>query len=371
MKRWIVLGIILIAMGAVLGNLWRARLRGAEVTLAPLTTGRVVSAVYATGRVDTDRRATVRARITAPLASLEVGPGQPVGEGQLLGRQDERELALGVERLASDVDEVRARLREAKDALARAEQLERDQLIPANELVSAREAVREAEAALASRQSAVRLAKEREGWVVLRAPLAGTVTTILKRAGDPLREGDEVLTIVDLAEPYLRVAVDERDLGRVATGQEVRIVFDAFPEQVLTATVGRIVPAVDRLTKAADVLVPLPADRPVMKLDLTATVNIVTGVVENALTVPRSALEGSGAERVAFVIGADGRAVTRAVKVGACDEERCQVIGGLASGERVIAPIPAGLKAGDRVRAAAGGERAAADGAPGVGAGGA
>ena len=198
MKRWIVLGVILLAMGAVLGNLCRARLRGTAVTLAAVTTGRVVSAVYATGRVDTDRRATVRARITAPLASLDVGPGQAVTEGQLLGRQDDRELALAVERLASEVDEVRARLREAKDALARAEQLERDALIPANELVSAREAVREAEAALASRQSAVRLAKEREGWVVLRAPLSGTVTTILKRAGDPLREGDEVLTIVDL-----------------------------------------------------------------------------------------------------------------------------------------------------------------------------
>lgn len=352
MKRWIVLGIILVAMGAVLGNLWRARLRGTEVALAPVTAGRVVSAVYATGRVDTDRRATVRARIAAPLASLDVGPGQTVTEGQMLGRQDDRELALGVERLASDVDEVRARLREAKDALARAERLERDALIPANELVGAREAVREAEAALASRQSAVRLAQEREGWVVLRAPLTGTVTTILKRAGDPLREGDEVLTIVDLAEPYLRVAVDERDVGRVSTGQEVRIVFDAYPERVMTARVGRIVPAVDRLTKAADVLVPLPADRPAMKLDLTATVNIVTGVVENALTVPRGALEGSGAERTAFVIGAGGRAAARAVKVGACDEERCQVIDGLAPGERVIAPIPAELKAGDRVRVA-------------------
>lgn len=352
MKRWIVLGIILIAMGAVLGNLWLARQRGAEVTLAPVTTGRVVSAVYATGRVDTDRRATVRARITAPLASLEVGPGEPVRNGQVLGRQDERELALAVERLGSDVDEVRARLREAKDELERAERLERDQLVPANELVRAREAVKEAEAALASRQSAVRLGKERAGWVVLRAPLAGTVTSILRRAGDPLREGDEVLTIVDLAEPYLRVAVDERDLGRIATGQEVRIVFDAFPGQVMKGAVGRVVPAVDRLTKAADVLVPLSADRPEMKLDLTATVNIVTGVVENALTVPRAALEGGGAERTAFVIGPGGRAAVRALQIGPCDEERCQVTAGLSEGERVIAPLPPGLKPGDRVRAA-------------------
>ena len=33
------------------------------------------------------------------------------------------------------------------------------------------------------------------------------------------------------------------------------------------------------------------------------------------------------------MIGADGRTATRAVKVGACDEERCEVTGGLAPGE--------------------------------------
>ena len=71
MKRWIVLGIILIGDRARCWETSGVRgMRGTEVTLAPVTTGRVVSAVYATGRVDTDRRATVRARITAPLASL-------------------------------------------------------------------------------------------------------------------------------------------------------------------------------------------------------------------------------------------------------------------------------------------------------------
>lgn len=350
MKRWIVLGVILIAMGAVLANLYRERWRGTEVGLATVAEGRVVAAVYATGRVDTDRRTTVRARVTAPLATLEVGPGQPVEKGQLIGRQDDREFSLAVQGVESEVDALRAQLREAKDNLERTRELSRDRLVPANELVRAEEAVRQVEATLASRRKAVELARERAGWVVLRAPLAGVVTTILRRAGDPLREGDEVLTIVDLAEPYLRVAVDERDIGRVRTGQEVRIVFDAYPEQVLTATVGRIVPAVDRLTKAADVLVPLPEARPVVKLDMTATVNIVTGVTENALTVPRDALEGAGPTRTVYLAGSDGRAAAREVTIGTCDERGCEVVAGLSKGEAIVAPLPPGLKEGDRIR---------------------
>jgi macrolide-specific efflux system membrane fusion protein len=145
------------------------------------------------------------------------------------------------------------------------------------------------------------------------------------------------------------VAVDERDVGRVRVGQEVRMVFDAYPGQQLRGEVWRLVPAVDRLTKATDVLVSLPPDRPPLQLDLTVTVNIVTGVVDEALVVPRDALEGAGTERAVFSVSNDGRAARRAVKIGACDEERCQVLSGLASGDKVISPLPAGLASGERV----------------------
>jgi RND family efflux transporter MFP subunit len=220
-------------------------------------------------------------------------------------------------------------------------------------LVRSREQVRQLAAQLASLESALALAREQQEWAVLRAPLSGVVSALQHRAGDALQEGDEVLSIVDLSAAYLRVAVDERDVGRLAPGQEVRIVFDAYTGQVLNGSVWRIVPAVDRLTKSSDVLVRLPATRPALQLDLTATVNIVTGVVDGAVVVPRDALEGGGERRSVYVVSADARAARRAVTVGACDEGACQVVDGLAAGERVVSPLPAGLKDGARVRVGA------------------
>jgi multidrug efflux pump subunit AcrA (membrane-fusion protein) len=155
--------------------------------------------------------------------------------------------------------------------------------------------------------------------------------------------------VVDLSRAYVRVAVDERDAGRVRVGQEVRMIFDAYPGQMLRGEVWRLIPAVDRLTKATDVLVSLPRERPPLQLDLTATVNIVTGVVEDALVVPRDALEGAGTQRAVFIPGADGRVVRTSIDIGACDEDRCQVVSGLSRGDRVISPLPAGLKAGERM----------------------
>jgi RND family efflux transporter MFP subunit len=353
MRRWLVLVAIVLVMGGVLGRvLWRTW-RGREVSLATVGSGRVVTAVYATGRVDSDQRATLRARVAAPLKAVLVGAGQRVHEGEVVARQDDAELRLATERAIGELEAARASFTQAEDEAARSEKLVRDGLLAEDEWVRARERARELSAQMAAMESAVRIAREEQSWAELRSPLTGTVTALLHRAGDPLREGDEVLTVVNLSHAYVRVAVDERDAGRVKVGQEVRMVFDAYPGRLLHGEVWRLVPAVDRLTKATDVLVSLPPERPPLQLGFTVTVNIVTGVVEDTLVVPRDALEGVGTERAVLVVEEDGRAGRRAVKVGACDEERCQVVAGLAHGEKVISPLPAGLAVGDRVHVGA------------------
>ena len=349
MRRWLVLAAILAVMGSVLGRVvWRSW-RGREVTLATIGTGRIVAAVYATGRVDCDERATLRARVPAPLTALLAGSGQKVGSGEVVARQDPSAARLATERAAGELEAARASFTQAQDEAARSEKLVRDGLLSDDAWVRAREKARELSAQMAAMETAVRIAREQEGWTELRSPLAGTVTTVAHRAGDPLREGDEVLTVVDLSNAYVRVGVDERDAGRVVVGQQVRMVFDAYPGKLLLGTVWRLVPAVDRLTKSTDVLVSLPADRPPLQLDFTVTVNIVTGIVDDALVVPRDAVDGAGAQRAAFVWRADGRAEKRALELGPCDEQRCQVLSGLAKGERVVTPLPTGLKDGDRI----------------------
>lgn len=348
MRRWMVLLIIVAAALWVLGRLAVRQWRGVEVREATVATGRVVAAVYATGRVDTDRRATLRARVTAPLAELLVGAGEEVREGQVVARQDGQVLRLARERAEREVEAARAALAQAEDAARRAERLAADALIAEDELVRLREQARQRQAALSAQEAALHLAVEEEGWAVLRAPMSGSVAAIHRRAGDPLREGDEVLTVVDLGPSYLRVAVDERDVGRIVVGQEVRIAFDAYPEGVFVGEVWRIVPALDRLTKSVDVLVRLPEARPPLRLDLTATVNIVTRVVEGATVIPRDAL-GGGTPPYVLTVGDRRRAVRRVLDMGPCDEERCQVVAGLAPGERVISPLPPSLSEGQRV----------------------
>lgn len=336
MRRAWVIALLVSVFGVFAFLLTWPRWRAVPVREEVVSRGNVVEAIYATGRVDSDRKVTVRARRTAPLEKLLVGSGETVSQGQILAIQDSREARLELDRRQQELKAAQASLLEARDAAQRAEKLFLAGLLPANEQVKARERAAELASRAEALLRAVQVAEEQLSWYQVNSPQSGVVANCFHFSGDLVREGDEILSIVDLGESYLRVAVDERDLGKVRTGQEVRIVFDAFPQEVLTGRVWRVVPTVDRLTRSADVLVQLPKERPPLQLDMTATVNIVTQVVSDALLVPRLALRGTGENRQVLQVTASQRLVAVEVKVGPCDLDRCQVLEGLAEGDKVV-----------------------------------
>lgn len=349
MRRGVVLVILFAAFGFVALRLLSSQMAPAAVKLTPVTRGTVVEAVYATGRVDTDQRATVRSRLAAPLLSVLVGPGEAVDRGQLLAILDAREVSLEVARVENEVAAARAAATEAQDAARRLEKLYAAGLVPENELIRERERAQELQQRVEALEKTLRLSEERISWAQLRSPITGTVVNLLRRAGDLLQVGDEVLTVVDLSKPYLRVAVDERDIGNVTPGQEARVVFDAYPQQVFLGRVWRVVPTLDRLTRSADVLVLLPQGIPRLSLDLTATVNIVTKTVSNAILVPRQALRGDGDEKKVLRPNPESKLEAVTIRVGACDLERCEVVVGLQDGDLIVAD-PTNLQPGMKVR---------------------
>lgn len=349
MRRGVVVTVLAVSVLS-LGALWVwDTLRAVPVEAVHPTRGRVVEAVYATARVDCDERATVRARRPGPLVALTVGPGQVVEKDAVVAVQEDSDAVLEIARLENELSAARADLAEANDAFARGEKLYQAGLLPENQLIALRERAQASQKRAEAVAQAVASARLQRQWATLKSPLAGAVTEIRRRTGDVLREGDEVLTVVNLERAYLRAAVDERDLGAVRPGQRVRIVFDAYPDRPLEGTVWRIIPEVDRLTRAADVLISLPPDTPPLQLNLTATVNIVIREVADALLVPRSAVLGEGEGRRVLVVGPGGRAEERKVELGLCDLESCQVLSGLDEDDWVIRS-PETLKPGRRVR---------------------
>jgi HlyD family secretion protein len=73
--------------------------------------------------------------------------------------------------------------------------------------------------------------------LTLVSPRNGRVQYQLARAGEVVAAGAPIVTILDLTDVYMTIFLPAADAGRVAIGDEARIILDAIPDYVVPATV--------------------------------------------------------------------------------------------------------------------------------------
>jgi RND family efflux transporter MFP subunit len=312
-----------------------------RVTLAPVTTGTALEAVYATGAVEPVHMARVGPATRGRLTALLVEEGQRVTEGQPMARLEDRQ----VRALA---EEAEARARFAQEDLARTRALvTRD--------IAARATLDRAERDADTARAAAEAARQRLDDHVIRAPAGGVV---LRRDGEVGEVVDTPTTLFWIGETRpLRVTaeVDEEDIARVMIGQPALLRADAFPGQVLRAEVAQITPRGDTTRKAYRVRLALPDGTPLL-VGMTVEANIVLREEAAALLVPPAAVvldadSPPGRTRRGHVwMVREGRLERRAVVLGVQGARAMEVLEGLAAGDSVVAETRPGLHEGQRVR---------------------
>lgn len=120
----------------------------------------------------------------------------------------------------------------ARAALARAQAALR--ISEANKLE-----IQRREQELAARKAEVERAKAQLGVTesqlqdtTVYSPIDGIVLVKSAEVGEVLAAGTTVVTIGDLDHPWLRGYINEKDLGRVKLGQQVKVMTDSFPGKV-------------------------------------------------------------------------------------------------------------------------------------------
>lgn len=98
----------------------------------------------------------------------------------------------------------------------------------------------QARAALKAGSADVLAAKARLAEMTVTSPAEGTVESLDVHPGDLVTAGAPVATIQEYRDPYVRVYVAQRDLGRVRVGARVHIRSDAVPDAAFDGTVEQI-----------------------------------------------------------------------------------------------------------------------------------
>jgi membrane fusion protein, multidrug efflux system len=292
------------------------------VEVAPVEVGSIGRAVTVSGVVDPIRTVGVNSQVAGTLLSVVAEEGDVVRRGQALARVDDRELR-------AQHEAAEAAYQVALSSYDRARQLRERRVITLPEY----ERERTAEAAARANLDQTRTRLEH---TVIVTPVDGVVTEKRVEAGDLVGPQTRLFTVADVSTLVVRVGVSELDVVRVAVGDPVTLMLDAFPGHTFEAVVRRVFPTADPGTRLVPVEVALQGSgAAVVRPGFLARVTFAVGTHDGVLLVPAGAVVGAGGTQSVFVLD-NGAVVRRTVTTGLTSEGRVEVRTGLAAGERVV-----------------------------------
>ncbi len=197
--------------------------------------------------------------------------------------------------------------------------------------------------ALQKARQAVQTAQEDLDATRLTAPISGTVLAVNNQVGDTVGSGT-FITIADLSQAQIQIYMDENDWSNVKAGYAANVTFDALPDQVFTGKVTQVYPELVAVAgnSVVEGLVQLDlsndagASDPIgLPLGVSASVDVISAQVENAVLVPVQALHELSAGNYAVFIMANGKPTLRQVEVGLQDATYAEIKSGLKAGDVV------------------------------------
>ncbi len=363
---------------------------GISYVTEPVTMSDLTVTVTATGAVQPTNEVEISSELSGIVRNVLVDYNSAVTTGQVLAELD-------TDKLQSTVDSSRAKLQAAKAKVSEAEatvlekKLEhaRQQMLVTRRVGAEQQlevadaahqralaALESAKADVAAATADLALNETNLSKARILSPITGVVLSRNVEPGQTVASSLQapiLFTIAeDLAKMEVQVDVDEADVGSVKEGQEATFTVDAYPDKKFSAVIRELRFGSEVVQGVVTYKAVLTTDNSELLLrpGMTATAEIVTAQVDDAVTVPNAALRfsppaasqdvdqrnflqkimpgpprlrrpssaqaPSGAERKVWVL-ADGAPQEVSVTVGPSDGKRTQIVSGdLKPGQAVI-----------------------------------
>lgn len=325
--KWGVLAVIVLVVGYFLFG--RDGGKAPTYITQDVTRGDLTVTVTATGNLEPRNQVDIGSELSGTVSKVLVDVNDEVKQGQVLAMLDTTRLQAQVLQQESSLASAEARVLQAdattKESKANLARLQKVRELSGNKLPSqqdldvAEAAVARAEGEAAAARAAV--AQSRASLEAVRTDLRKTEVrspisgVILVRSIEPGQTVAATMTAPvlfimaeDLKKMELHVSVDEADVGSVNVGQEASFTVDAFPNRRFNARITQVHFASSNTKSSASSSssssasatstgvvtyeTVLEVDNPELLLrpGMTATAEIVTTNIQNALLVPNAAL---------------------------------------------------------------------------------
>jgi|FLOH01.1.fsa_nt_gi multidrug resistance efflux pump len=160
--------------------------------------------------------------------------------------------------------------------------------------------------------------------------------------GATVRERQPILTIPDMRAMAVKVNIHESAVQRVAVGQSVRVLIDAFPDQELTGVVSKVAVVADSANafmnpdlKVYPTTITIDGEHDWLRPGMSSEIEILVDRLVDVIYVPVQAVTYFDDKRVVYVANG-GRPGRREIEVGSFSESFIEVVSGLEEGEEVL-----------------------------------
>ncbi len=316
----------------------------AQISEAGIRISAATAVKYSTLRVtgtityDATRMSHAGTQSGGRVSDIHAELGDRVRKGQMLALLE-----------SVEVGATRAELSEAVElAKIAGENYSREQRL-AEQGISSRKELLDAEAEYRRQQARVKSAETRlkllgagggaGGQFSLSSPMSGTVVARAVGRGEVVSAQDTLFTVADLSRVWIELNIFERDLGKIQRGQQASITTVAYPGRTFDGKIAFIGATLDSDKRTAVARIEIVNSDGLLKPGMFAEAAIQTaGSGEAMVVLPVDAVQDVGGKTVVFVPGHEaGHFTVQAVEVGEILPNATIVIRkGIAEGAAVV-----------------------------------
>ncbi|HEY8908579.1 MAG TPA: efflux RND transporter periplasmic adaptor subunit [Rhodoferax sp.] len=323
----------------------------AEVGVVTVTPGDVGLITELPGRMEASRVAQVRARVPGILQKRLFTEGSDVRAGQALFSIDASPYEATLASATASVAKAEANLMQASAQAERYKPLIEAKAISQQDFINAQAAQKQAEADVAVARAAVQTARINVGYAHITAPIAGRIGRALVTEGALVGQGEATqLAVIQQIDPmYINFTQSAADVMKLRqameTGQlkragkqaaSVRVVLEDGSEYPKAGKLLFSDLTVDTTSGQITLRAEVPNPQGDLLPGLFVRVRLEQAQASNAITLPQQAVTRSPQGDTVMVVGADGKATSRPVKIGGQQNGQWVILSGLQAGEQVM-----------------------------------
>jgi len=270
------------------------------------------------GTLEGEEQANIVPKISERITGINAHVGEPVRAGQVT-------VSLDKSGASSQFYQAKANFKNAERTLQRMKSLYDEGAISLQSLDGAQTAYDVAKANFEAARSTVELG----------TPIAGVVTAVNANLGDLASPGSVLMTIAKIDRMKVAFNINETDVASLSIGQKVQVYSEAKPDAKVEGRVFQLSKSADVRSRTFEIKAVFPnsSDR-WFKPGMFCKVNLQLSPREKALVIPGAAIQSDGVTNRVYVIR-NGRASQRIVQLGVTDDERVEILQGLAERDTV------------------------------------